>query len=55
MKPGMNEIQAFFAIGVGSPEGTGMSNPRIVDFPNNGHPQRITFTNGKATDIQPGE
>jgi len=54
VKPGMNEIQAFFAIGVGSPEGTGMSNPRIVDFPNNGHPLRITFTNGKATEIQPG-
>ena len=52
--PGMNEIQAFFAIGVGSPEGTGMSNPRIVDFPDNGHPLRITFTNGKATEIQPG-
>ena len=54
VKPGMNEIQAFFAIGVGSPEGTGMSNPRIVDFPDNGHPLRITFTNGKATDIQTG-
>ncbi len=54
VKPGMNEIQAFFAIGVGSPEGTGMSNPRIVDFPDNGHPVRVTFTNGKATEIQPG-
>jgi hypothetical protein len=54
VKPGMNEIQAFFAIGVGSPEGTGMSNPRIVNFPDNGHPLRITFTNGKATEIQPG-
>jgi len=54
VKPGMNEMQAFFAIGVGSPEGTGTSNPRIVDFPNNGHPLRITFTNGKTTEIQPG-
>ncbi|MFZ0311804.1 MAG: hypothetical protein WAL85_03770 [Candidatus Korobacteraceae bacterium] len=54
VKPGMNELQAFFAIGAGSPEGTGTSNPRIVDFPNNGHPLRITFTNGKATEIQPG-
>ncbi len=54
VKPGMNEIQAFFAIGVGTPEGSGLSNPRVVDFPNNGHPLRITFTNGKATDIQPG-
>ena len=54
VKPGMNELQAFFAIGMGTPEGTGMSNPRIVDFPNNGHPVRITFTDGKATEIQPG-
>ena len=52
VKPGMNELQAFFAIGMGSPEGTGMSNPRIVDFPNNGHPVRVTFTNGKATDVE---
>lgn len=54
VKQGMNEIQATFAIGIGAPEGTGASNPRIVDFPNNGHPVRITFTNGKATDIQAG-
>lgn len=54
VKPGMNEIQASFAIGAGAPEGTGRSNPRIVNFPNNGHPMRITFTNGKVTDIQQG-
>jgi hypothetical protein len=54
VKPGMNEIQAFFAIGMGTPEGTGTSNPRIVDFPNNGHPVRVTFTNGKATNIEQG-
>ena len=54
VKPGMNEIQASFAIGTGSPEGTGLSNPRIVNFPNNGHPVRITFTNGRATDIEQG-
>lgn len=54
VKPGMNEIQATFAVGSGGPEGTGTENPRIVDFPNNGHPLRVSFTNGKATDIQPG-
>lgn len=54
VKLGMNEIQATFAIGTGAPEGTGMENPRIVNFANNGHPLRITFTNGKATDISPG-
>jgi hypothetical protein len=55
VKPGMNELQAFFAIGMGAPEGTGTSNPRIVDFPNNGHPMRITFTDGKATNIEAGQ
>ncbi len=54
VKPGMNELQAWFAIGIGAPEGTGTSNPRIVDFPNNGHPLRVTFTDGKATEIQQG-
>jgi hypothetical protein len=54
VQAGMNELQATFAIGMGVPEGTGMSNPRIVNFANNGHPLRISFTDGKATDIQPG-
>jgi hypothetical protein len=54
VKPGMNELQATFAIGMGAPEGTGRENPRIVNFPNNGHPLKVTFTDGKATDIQQG-
>lgn len=54
VKPGMNELQASFAIGMGRPEGSGMSNPRIVDYPNNGHPLRVTYTDDKATQIQPG-
>ncbi len=54
VKPGMNELQASFAIGMGRPEGTGMSNPRVVDYPNNGHPIRVTYTSGRATDVQPG-
>jgi len=52
VKLGMSELQATFAIGAGTPEGTGASNPRIVNFPNNGHATRITFTDGKATDIE---
>ena len=54
VKPGMNELQASFAIGVGTPEGTGMGNPRVVNYQNNGHPLRITFDHGKATEITPG-
>ncbi len=54
VKPGMNELQASFAVGVGVPEGTGASNPRIVNYQNDGHPLRVTFDNGKATEITPG-
>jgi hypothetical protein len=54
VKPGMNELQASFAVGVGTPEGTGASNPRIVNYQNDGHPLRVTFANGKATEIVPG-
>lgn len=54
LKVGMNELQASFAVGVGIPEGTGTGNPRIVDYQNDGHPLRVTFDNGKATEIVPG-
>jgi hypothetical protein len=54
VKPGMNELQVSFAIGMGTPEGTGASDPRVVDYPNNGKPLRITYNKGKATEVQPG-
>ncbi len=54
VKPGMNELQASFAVGAGTPEGNGMGNPRVVDYSNNGHPLRVTFDDGKATEVVPG-
>jgi hypothetical protein len=54
VKPGMNELQASFAIGVGIPEGSGTTNPKVVNYPNNGHPVKVTFLNGKATDLKQG-
>jgi hypothetical protein len=54
VKPGMNELQASFALGVGIPEGTGTGNPRIVNYPNDGHLVKVTFENGKATDVRAG-
>jgi hypothetical protein len=53
VKPGMNELQASFAIGMGIPEGTGESNPRIVNYANNGHPVKVTYDNGKASEVKP--
>jgi len=54
VKPGMSELQASFAIGLGIPEGSGDSSARILDYPNGGKPQRIIFSSGKATEISPG-
>lgn len=54
VKPGMNELQASFAVGMGTPEGTGTTNPRIVNYPNAGHPLKVTFDNGKATEVTQG-
>lgn len=52
VKAGMNELQASFAIGVGIPEGSGATNPKVVNYPNNGHPVKVTFENGKATEVK---
>jgi hypothetical protein len=51
VKAGMNELQASFAIGVGTPEGSGATNPKVVNYPNSGHPVKVTFTDGKATEV----
>lgn len=55
VKAGMNELQASFAIGVGIPEGSGATNPKVVNYPNNGHPVTVSFTDGKATEIKEGK
>jgi len=55
VKAGMNELQASFAVGVGVPEGSGASNPKVVNYPRNGHPVIVTFTDGKATDVREGQ
>ena len=54
VKPGMSELQADFAIGLGIPEGSGNSSTRTLDYPNGGTPLRVTFDNEKATAIEPG-
>lgn len=50
--PGMNELQATCAIGMGMPEGSGSD--RAVRYPNGGKPLTITYRNGKATEIKAG-
>jgi hypothetical protein len=55
VKPGMNELQADFAIGMGVPERS--SDPehvKTVNYPNGGKPLSITYRDGKAAEIKSG-
>lgn len=51
IKPGMNEFQAYFAIGMGVPERSSDSAAKTVHYPNGGKPVTITFRDGKAAEI----
>jgi hypothetical protein len=51
-KPGMNELQAAFALGIGIPQGSGDYGNRTLQFDNNGHPVKVTFAHNHATDVQ---
>lgn len=54
VKPGMNELQASFAVGIGVPVGnSGDYGNRTLDFENNGHPLKVTFQNNRVTNIEP--
>ncbi len=51
VKPGMNEMQADFAIGMGVPDGGSSSDQKTVRYPNGGKPLVIVYRNGKAAEI----
>ena len=53
VKPGMNELQADFAIGMGRPEKQDDPSWKTVHYPNGGNPLTITYHDGKATEIKP--
>ena len=54
VKPGMNEMQADFAIGMGVPEAGDTSYQKTVHYPNGGKPLVIVYHEGKAAEINPG-
>lgn len=54
MKPGMNEMQADFAIGMGVPERSSDPSTKTVNYPNGGNPLVITYRDGRAAEIKPG-
>src|ERR1700758_4620923 len=52
VKPGMNEMQAVFAVGMGTPTGKGSPAWKTAHYPNGGKPLTITYHDGKATEIK---
>jgi hypothetical protein len=54
VKPGMSELQADFALGLGIPEKSGEPGNRTVNYPNGGNPLSITYRGDKAAEIKPG-
>ena len=54
VKPGMSELQADFAIGIGLLQSGSDSIDRTLDYPNGGKPLTVTFHSGKAVDIRLG-
>lgn len=54
VKPGMNELQASFAVGMGVPDPGGDSDEKTVRYPNGGKPLVVEFHNGKAAQVSAG-
>jgi hypothetical protein len=51
VKPGMNEMQADFAIGMGVPDAGNSSYEKTVRYPNGGKPVVVVYHDGKAAEI----
>jgi hypothetical protein len=54
VKPGMNEMQADFAVGMGVPDAGNSSSEKTVRYPNGGKALVIFYRDGKAVEIKPG-
>jgi hypothetical protein len=54
VKPGMNELQADFAVGMGVPDAGASSAAKTVRYANGGKPLVVEYSGGKATEIKPG-
>lgn len=54
VQPGMSELQASFAVGIGVSAGSGDYGSRTLQYLNGRKPLAITFENDKAVAIKPG-
>ena len=51
--PGMNEIQVWFALGMGIPQPGGDETGKTVVYPDGGKPTTVVFRAGRALEIRP--
>ena len=54
VKPGMNELQADFAVGMGTLDAGSSSAERTLHYPNGGKPLVVIYRDGKAAEIKAG-
>jgi hypothetical protein len=54
VKPGMDELQADFAVGMGVPDAGASSDDKTVRYPNGGKPLVVTYRGGKALEVKAG-
>jgi len=54
-KPGMNELQVDFAVGMGVLDRASDSAVKIAHYPNGGKSVTVTYLNGKAVTIKSGQ
>ncbi|MGA9305655.1 MAG: hypothetical protein WBW31_09675 [Candidatus Sulfotelmatobacter sp.] len=54
VKPGMNELQVDFAVGMGVPDAGASSEEKTVRYPNGGKPLVVIYRDEKAAEIKPG-
>jgi hypothetical protein len=52
VRPGMNELQSDFAVGMGTPEPSNEAGVKTVKYPNGGKPLSVTYRDGKAVDVR---
>src|ERR1700719_3419349 len=55
VKPGMNQLQVDFAVGMGVLDRSSDSAVQIARYPNGANPVTVTYRNGKVAEIRTGE
>ena len=54
VKPGMNQLQVDFAVGMGVLDRSSDPVLQVARYPNGGKPLTVAYRNGKVTEIRPG-